>query len=270
MSPATNPQLGSVRIFRTFDQATAPVLGPFGLGREVAYSCTVWSTMQTQRCSAVVQAARLRQDWPSGLLLAPVAQNFGERMNEGPWLGQLDNVSLGHGVSLLRWRSGGVEHHHDTPPYPFMPSPTSAHSSLRCPGEPIRHTGLPNASPAAWIFVFTPPRERPRPWASAPPLFRRAPDGVLMGAHDGKIDHQPFQVGFTRQRHQHVVQNTHFDPAIIAPLYRVGFAEPLGKSRQRPPERAIHNSAFRNCRLSARGPRLPLQPPGINPDRRFH
>src|SRR5204863_7828895 len=48
---------------------------------------------------------------------------------EGPWLSQLDDVSVGHGVSLLRWRSGGVEHPHDTPPYPFMPSPTSAHSS---------------------------------------------------------------------------------------------------------------------------------------------
>src|SRR6476646_1427643 len=62
----------------------------------------------------------------------PVAQNLGERIAEGPWLGQLDDVSVGHGVSLLWWRSGGVEHPHDTPPYPFMPSPSSAHSS-RCP-----------------------------------------------------------------------------------------------------------------------------------------
>ena len=42
---------------------------------------------------------------------------------------QFENVSLGHGVSLLRWRSGGVEHPHDTPPYPFMPSPTFGLSS---------------------------------------------------------------------------------------------------------------------------------------------
>jgi hypothetical protein len=28
------------------------------------------------------------------------------------------------------WRSGGVKHPHDTPPYPFMPSPTFAHSSI--------------------------------------------------------------------------------------------------------------------------------------------
>ncbi|MGB8128018.1 MAG: hypothetical protein WCF50_30640, partial [Pseudolabrys sp.] len=57
-------------------------------------------------------------------------------MGESPWLSQLDDVSVGHGVSLLWWRSGGVEHPHDTPPYPFMPSPTSAHSSApQAPGE---------------------------------------------------------------------------------------------------------------------------------------
>ena len=39
------------------------------------------------------------------------------------------HVTVGHGVSLLRWRSGGVEHHHDTPPYPIMPSPISGHNS---------------------------------------------------------------------------------------------------------------------------------------------
>jgi hypothetical protein len=42
----------------------------------------------------------------------------------------LENISLSHGVSLLRWRSGGLEHPHDTPPYPFTPSPTFAYSSM--------------------------------------------------------------------------------------------------------------------------------------------
>src|SRR6185312_5371644 len=56
----------------------------------------------------------------------PAAQNPGERIEEGPWLRELDDVIVGHGVSLLQWRSGGVEYPHDTPPYPFMPSPTSA------------------------------------------------------------------------------------------------------------------------------------------------
>src|SRR3954447_1183003 len=66
----------------------------------------------------------------------PAAQNLGERIREGPWLRKLENVSVDHGVSLLRWRSGGVEHPHDTPPYPFMPSPTFAHSSAV--SDPLR------------------------------------------------------------------------------------------------------------------------------------
>ena len=63
----------------------------------------------------------------------PVALNLGERIGEGSWLGQLDHVIVGHGV---RWRSGGVEHPHDTPPYPLTPSPTSRHSS-RCVHRPL-------------------------------------------------------------------------------------------------------------------------------------
>src|SRR5205807_10624156 len=57
------------------------------------------------------------------------AQDLCERIGEDPWLGELDDVTLRHGVSLLYWRSGGVEHHHDTPPYLVKPSPTSGHSS---------------------------------------------------------------------------------------------------------------------------------------------
>jgi hypothetical protein len=59
------------------------------------------------------------------------AQDLGQRIGEGLWLGELDHVTVGHGVSLLDWRSGGVEHHHDTPPYPVTPSPTSGDSSVR-------------------------------------------------------------------------------------------------------------------------------------------
>src|SRR5207247_1771731 len=57
------------------------------------------------------------------------AQDLCKGIGEGPWLGELDDVTVRHGVSLLHWRSGGVEHHHDTPPYPVTPSPTSGHSS---------------------------------------------------------------------------------------------------------------------------------------------
>src|SRR5438067_6008743 len=64
-----------------------------------------------------------------------VAQHLGKRVGERPWLKQLDDVSIGHGVSLLCWRSGGS----NTPTIrrllPVRPSPTSAHSSLS-KGEP--------------------------------------------------------------------------------------------------------------------------------------
>jgi hypothetical protein len=46
-----------------------------------------------------------------------VAQNLGQRISKSSWLAELENVSVGHGVSLLRWRSGGSNNPHDTPPY---------------------------------------------------------------------------------------------------------------------------------------------------------
>src|SRR5712671_2615692 len=40
----------------------------------------------------------------------PIAQDFGELIVDVSWLNQLDDVIVGHGISLLRWRSGGVKH----------------------------------------------------------------------------------------------------------------------------------------------------------------
>src|SRR5882757_5119958 len=54
----------------------------------------------------------------------PIAQDFGELILDVSWLNQLDDVIFGHGISLLRWRSGGVKHPHDMPPSRFSPSPT--------------------------------------------------------------------------------------------------------------------------------------------------
>src|SRR5882757_5157243 len=59
----------------------------------------------------------------------PIAQDFGELIVEHSWLNQLGDVIIGHGISLLRWRSGGVKHPHDMPPFRFPPSPTSGDSS---------------------------------------------------------------------------------------------------------------------------------------------
>src|SRR5205823_1303826 len=56
------------------------------------------------------------------------AQHLRQRVGNRAWLGELENITVGHGVSLLqeKWRR---EHPHDTPPYPFLPSPTFANSS---------------------------------------------------------------------------------------------------------------------------------------------
>jgi len=62
--------------------------------------------------------------------MRPRAQHIGQQIGKRPWLDKLQNVSVGHGVSLLRWRSGGSNTPHDTPPHPFIPSPTFAHSSF--------------------------------------------------------------------------------------------------------------------------------------------
>src|SRR4051794_1702113 len=63
-----------------------------------------------------------------------VAQHLGERVSKRPRLKQLDDGSIGHGVSLLCWRSGGA----NTPTIrrllPLSPSPTFGDSSLRTAG----------------------------------------------------------------------------------------------------------------------------------------
>src|SRR5882757_11112057 len=78
-----------------------------------------------------------------------VAQHLGKRVGERPWLKQLDNVSIGHGVSLLCWRSGGS----NTPTIrrllPVRPSPTSAHSSRRH----FTHTALGWLTPQEFATV---------------------------------------------------------------------------------------------------------------------
>src|SRR5215471_3052915 len=83
------------------------------------------------------------------------AQDLSQGIGEDPWLGQLDNVIVGHGVSLLHWRSGGVEHHHDTPPYSVTPSPTSGHSSGR--GVKKHSNGMPPNLLAHYFYLWEPP-----------------------------------------------------------------------------------------------------------------
>src|SRR4051812_2539091 len=80
---------------------------------------------------AAEEGCDLRLDGPRQQRSRALAQNFGERVGELCWLDQLDDSILDHGVSLLRWRSGGLEHPHDTPPHPSR--------RHQLPRIPLRH-----------------------------------------------------------------------------------------------------------------------------------
>ena len=61
----------------------------------------------------------------------PITQDFGELVVDVSWLNQLDDVIFGHGISLLRWRSGGVKHPHDMPPF-RIPAVTNFRGFQNC------------------------------------------------------------------------------------------------------------------------------------------
>src|SRR5262245_718134 len=59
----------------------------------ISFSAWELSKAATSASTACVSSAR--------------APNLGQRINKSSWLAELENVNVGHGVSLLRWRSGG-------------------------------------------------------------------------------------------------------------------------------------------------------------------
>src|SRR3954462_15072021 len=101
----------------------------------------------------------------------PVTQHLGERIGERPWLKQLHHVSIGHGVSLLCWRSGGS----NTPTIrrllPVSPSPTSAHSSQKnaAPGlggaAAERYGATPSSAGGPMPYRFNEPHRHKIPRA---------------------------------------------------------------------------------------------------------
>src|SRR4051812_217196 len=77
-----------------------------------------------------------------------LAQNFGERVGERGWLDQLDDIILDHGVSLLRWRSGGS----NTPTIRrLIPhAVTNFRAYLRTPGSQVQTASGP-CSRRPWL-----------------------------------------------------------------------------------------------------------------------
>ena len=59
----------------------------------------------------------------------PIAQNLGQPVGQNLWLNQFDNVIVGHGISLFRWRSGGSNAPTICRLPQFTPSPTFGNSS---------------------------------------------------------------------------------------------------------------------------------------------
>src|ERR1051325_3450871 len=96
-----------------------------------------------------------------------VAQHLGEQVSKRPWLKQLDDGSIGHGVSLLCWRRGGA----NTPTIrrllPLSPSPTSANSSQ--PVAPRPRRSATESSLSATCRGSAAPRMRTTPSVRAPP-----------------------------------------------------------------------------------------------------
>ncbi len=77
-----------------------------------------------------------------------VAQNFGQRIGKCPGWESWKTLLLVTAYHSFGGEVGGFEHPHDTPPYPFMPSPTFAHSSMA-------------AVPKYWLELSPCPKKEP-------------------------------------------------------------------------------------------------------------
>src|ERR1019366_4037018 len=76
--------------------------------------------------------------------------------------------------------------------------------------------GLPRASTSVWILVLNPPVSGR--WLGLRRLFL-GPGAVLMGAHDGAVDHRIFIVGIGRQMHENPLPDSRLGPTAEAPMH---------------------------------------------------
>ena len=86
--------------------------------------------------------------------------------------------------------------------------------------------GLPSASTVAWILVLNPPRLRPRACFCGSPFCTSA---VLVGAHDGRIDHRVLVVRILRQGLEHPLPYAAATPARVARMHDAEIAKALGQ-----------------------------------------
>jgi hypothetical protein len=81
-------------------------------------------------------------------------------------------------------------------------------------------------------LVLSPPRERPIAWSS--PAFFGA-GAMLMGAHDGAVDHRIFVVGVCCEMLKHPLPNAAFGPTAEPPVHLNSVTEPLRQIAPRHP-----------------------------------
>src|SRR5205823_14744469 len=76
----------------------------------------------------------LRRDGLGQKRAGTAAQHLSQRVGKRAWLGKLENITVGHGVSLLQWRSGG-----DNTPTIRRPTLSCRHQLLRIARAPTKH-----------------------------------------------------------------------------------------------------------------------------------
>src|SRR5690242_2296212 len=75
---------------------------------------------------ALEKPGHLRCDSLGQKRAGTAAQHLSQRVANRAWLGKLENITVGHGVSLLQWRSGG-----ENTPTIRRPTPSCRHQLLR-------------------------------------------------------------------------------------------------------------------------------------------
>src|SRR3974390_482593 len=75
---------------------------------------------------ALKKPGHLRRDGLGQKRAGAAAQHLSQRVAKRAWLRELENITVGHGVSLLQWRSGGAN------------TPTIRRLSLSCRHQLLR------------------------------------------------------------------------------------------------------------------------------------
>lgn len=100
-------------------------------------------------------------------------------------------------------------------------------ASWTWPAVRMKRIGRPCALAAMWILLVKPPRERPRAWVRAP----FSAGGLLVGAHDGAVEHDVLVVRVRHRIGEAALPDTGLGPAPEALLDAIPLAAALRQVR---------------------------------------